>query len=158
MASAPSGAAAGRRRKSRPRKGNPPSDPPSVTTHSCWSVEVVPLKTPDHLELIAEHDLGLALDVKEEDLDQEVIESGFSMVANEQWDANPRFRDRLAQRRFNRNASMRRHAASRAYRRYLSEGGEEGNVRKFLDWLIANWDSIYKIIKSIIELFSGGAA
>lgn len=103
--------------------------------------------------------MALQLDFRSEDVDFSILESALASVAEEKWEGMPNNRrDRRLERKFNSNRGIRRQAASRSYKRFLAEGGEEGNVQGFLEWLIANWESIFNIIKSIIGLFGGAMA
>lgn len=65
------------------------------------------------------------------------------------------FRERAHLRRLERNGPLARSVTRRAYVQFAEEGGEDGTGMKFLDWLIANWDSILKMIMSVIGLFGG---
>ena len=99
---------------------------------------------------------ALRLDFQVEDIDFDIIESGLHAVAQERWAATPRNRrDRRLEQRFNRNRGLRRNVAARAFNRYLAEGGDPNNVQGWLNWLIANWESIFNIIKTLIGAFGG---
>jgi hypothetical protein len=69
-------------------------------------------------------------------------------------------RERKAIQRLERNGWLARLATRRSFERYHAEGGEEGTGQGFLQWLIANWESILKMIMDIVGLFGGlgGAA
>lgn len=66
-------------------------------------------------------------------------------------------RDRRALRKLERGRFQQRLATRRSFDRYMAEGGDAGSVQGFLEWLIANWESIFKIIMQIVGLFGAAA-
>lgn len=87
------------------------------------------------------------------DVDFDLWESAVSTVVNERLE-QPRWRDRLTLKRYNRNGFLRRLVTARARKTFIEEGGDVEDVQSFLDWLIANWDSILSMVMSIINLFA----
>lgn len=88
-----------------------------------------------------------------DDEDVELWEAAVSTVVTEQLEGS-RFRNRALLRRYNRNGPLRRLVTARARRQYLDAGGDPGDVQSFLTWLIENWESILKMVMSIIALFT----
>lgn len=86
-----------------------------------------------------------------EPLDLDLLEPALSTVANERMSG---IRERAHLRRLNRNGAMRRLATARAARKFEEEGGDVGDIQSFMEWLIQNWESILKMITSIIALFA----
>jgi hypothetical protein len=83
-----------------------------------------------------------------DEVEWDEVYQAFDAVAHERI---PQGRNR---QKFNRNGPLRRLAAHRAFNRYAAEGGDVGDIQSFMEWLIANWESILKMVMSIISLFS----
>lgn len=100
-------------------------------------------------------ELAPTLNFKAEDIDFDLMESAVSTVVVERLE-DRRWRDRRALRRFERNGPMRRLVTARAFKAYQEANPDADftDVQSFMEWLIANWDSILKMVMSIISLFS----
>lgn len=104
---------------------------------------------------MADNELPQTIPFAASDIDFDLWESATSTVVNEQLESR-RFRNRAVLRRFNRNGAFRRLITARARRQYEAENptADFSDVQSFMEWLIANWDSILKMIMSIITLFA----
>jgi hypothetical protein len=63
------------------------------------------------------------------------------------------FRERRALARLERNGFLARLATRKAYAKFAETAADPGDWQSFMEWLIANWESILKMILSIIALF-----
>lgn len=100
-------------------------------------------------------ELPKQLEFSAADIDFDLWESGFSSVVVERLE-DRRWRNRVAKRRYERNGFLRRHATARAFRAYqeANPDADYGDVQSFLEWVIANWETILKMVMDIINLFA----
>jgi hypothetical protein len=93
-----------------------------------------------------------------EALVQEQTDDLLAVAIEKEEEGRLSFRERRAINRLKSNRPLAKRASRRAADKFNAEGGEEGTGFKFFEWLVANWDSILKMIMSIIGLFGGVAA
>jgi hypothetical protein len=83
------------------------------------------------------------------------IASAFAVVAEEKLtNAKSSRQHRSLFNKLNVGNWRMRHAANRAWDRYVEDGGDVGDIQTFMDWLIKNWPAILEMIKSIVALFT----
>jgi hypothetical protein len=85
------------------------------------------------------------------------VDSLMAVALEKAEDGRTTLRERRAIRKLERNGLLQRLSTRRAAERYAAEGGEEGTGLKFFEWLVANWETILKMIMQIVGLFGGGA-
>ena len=96
--------------------------------------------------------LPLKLPFRRDEIDWELIDSGFAAVASQKMVSG---KDAEGFARLERRGGfLMRHASRRAARMFERRGGDLTDIQSFMEWLIANWDEILKMVMSIIQLFA----